>query len=129
MMRLTMKNLLGSSSGMTRNSADFSLQKVSASTAVSKHSSCSISLSRKALSRARVVDITEAMAWSAVEVAAPANHFALCVSGNRESSTWNWVWPLVWLGAISSWMILNTDTMCRSGGGQNSRSEEHTSEL
>ena len=91
MMRLTMKNFEGSSSGITRNSADFSLQKVSASTAVSKQSSCSISESRKALSRARVVDMTEAMAWSAVEVAAPANHLALWVSGSMESNTWNWV--------------------------------------
>ena len=45
-----MKKVCGDSSGMIRKMADFSLQKVSASISVSKHRSCSSSVSRKAFS-------------------------------------------------------------------------------
>ena len=72
-----MKYLVWSSSGSTMKMADFLLQKVSASMAVSKHRICSISLSRKALSRDSTVEITDIMACSEVFRAAPANHVAL----------------------------------------------------
>ena len=55
-------DLLGFSSGMTINRADFSLQKRSASMAVSTQRACSVSLSRKAFNRDMTVDITEAIA-------------------------------------------------------------------
>ena len=61
--------------------ADFWEANSSASMALSKHSTCSSSESRKALSRESTVDMTEAMACSAELSAAPANHRALWVSG------------------------------------------------
>jgi len=57
--------------------ADFSLQNFSASMAVSKQRICSISESRKAFRRDSTVEITEAMACSAVLRADPANQRAL----------------------------------------------------
>ena len=62
--------------------AHFSLANVSASMALSKQMTCSNSLSRNAFSRDRTVDITEAIAWSEVLSAAPANHFDLWFSGS-----------------------------------------------
>lgn len=76
-----MKKVLGFSSGMMINRADFWAQNFSASISVSKHRSCSSSESRKELSLDKAVDITDAMLCSAVFRAAPANHFALCSSG------------------------------------------------
>ncbi len=57
--------------------ADLRLQNFSASMAVSKHRSCSISESRKVLSRERTVDRLDAMATSEELRAAPANQRAL----------------------------------------------------
>ena len=62
--------------------ADFSEANFSASMALSKHSTCSSSESRKALSRDSTVDMTDAMACSAELRAAPANHRALCSEGS-----------------------------------------------
>ena len=75
--RLTIKYLVWSSSGSTIKMADFSLQNFSASMAVSKQRICSISESRKAFRRDSTVEITEAMACSAVLRADPANQRAL----------------------------------------------------
>ena len=72
-----MAYLVLSSSGRTIKIADFWLQNFSASMAVSKHRSCSISESRKVLSRERTVERMDAMAWSAELRAAPANQRAL----------------------------------------------------
>ena len=57
-----MKFLETSSSGMTMNTADFSEQNFSASTAVPKHRICSISESRKLFSRDSAVDSTDIIA-------------------------------------------------------------------
>ena len=84
MIKEIIKNVFGFSSGMTRKIADFSLQNRSASISVSKHKICSSSESRKALSLYNAVDITDAILCSAVFRAAPANHFALCSSGNSS---------------------------------------------
>ena len=75
--RPAMKFLLGSSSGSTRKMADFREANSSASMALSKHSTCSSSESRKAFSLDSTVDMTEAIACSAELRAAPANHRAL----------------------------------------------------
>ena len=56
---------------------DISLAIRSASIALSKHSTCSSSESRNALSRERTVDMTEFMLCSAVVSAEPLNHLAL----------------------------------------------------
>ena len=112
-----MKYLVVSSSGSTTKMADFSLQNFSASTAVSKQRICSISLSRKALSRERTVERTEAIACSAVLRAEPANHLALWLGGSLSSRSWNWFFPLTLEGARSSCTSLNTDTMCRFSTG------------
>ena len=57
--------------------ADFSEANFSASMALSKQRICSSSLSRNAFKRDSTVDMTEAMACSALLRAAPANHRAL----------------------------------------------------
>ena len=57
-----MKFFVLSSSGRIRKMEDFFAAKVSASMALSKHSTCSNSESRKAFSLERTVDITEAIA-------------------------------------------------------------------
>lgn len=88
-MRDTIKNVLGSSSGIMRNTAHFSRQNRSASISVSKQRICSSWESRKAFSRDRAVDITLDMACSAVFRAAPANHFALWSSGSKSIRAWN----------------------------------------
>ena len=62
MSRDTIKKEFGFSSGMTIKTADFSLQNFSASMAVSKHKTCSISLSRKAFRRDIAVLIILAIA-------------------------------------------------------------------
>ena len=82
-----MKYLLMSSSGNTIKIADFSLQNFSASIAVSKHSICSSSESRKLLSLDRAVLMTDSMVWSEVFNAAPASHFALCSGGSFSISS------------------------------------------
>ena len=115
-----MKNVVGASSGMMMKIADFSEQNFSASISVSKHSSCSSSESKNALSRESAVDMTLAIDCSAAFSAAPANHFALCVFGNKSMSCWNWFLPFFVEGANSSCMILKTDTICRFCGAQNS---------
>ena len=76
-MRPAMKFLVVSSSGRIRKMADFSEANFSASMALSKHRICSSSLSRKAFKRDSTVDMTEAIACSALLRAAPANHRAL----------------------------------------------------
>src|SRR5699024_12670713 len=76
----------------------------------------------KAFSRDRTVDMTEAMACSALLRAAPANHRALWSGGSLPIRSWKWLLPLTPLGSRRSCTSLNTETMCR-------RSEEHTSEL
>ena len=114
------KNVAGFSSGMIINSADFSLQNFSASISVSKQRICSSSESRKEFSRESAVDITDAILCSAVLRAAPANHLALWSFGSNSINCWNWFFPFLWEGASSSWMILNTDTIWRSSGLQNS---------
>ena len=84
-----MKKVLGFSSGMIMNTADFSEQNTSASISVSKHRSCSSSESRKAFSLESAVDITLAMDCSPVLSADPANHFALWSSGSISIKLWN----------------------------------------
>ena len=79
--------------------AHFWEQNCSASISVSKHSSCSNSESRKAFKRDRAVLMTEAIACSEVLSAAPASHFALCSSGSRSMSCWNWFLPFWPVGA------------------------------
>ena len=59
-----MKFLLGSSSGRIRKIADFLLAKLSAVMLLSKHNTCSNSLSRKLFNRDKTVDKTDAIAWS-----------------------------------------------------------------
>ena len=114
------KYLLESSSGITKNTADFVLQNFSASNEVSKQSIDSISLSKNVFNLESVVDITDAIDWSDVLSAAPANHFALCSSGSKsiifeksffllESSFFN-----------SSCIILKTVIIWRVPLGQNS---------
>ena len=70
-----------SSSGITKKIADFSLQNFSISTVVSKHNICSISESINAFKRDKTVERTDIIACSPVFKAAPANHFALWLSG------------------------------------------------
>ena len=96
------------------------MQKVSASTAVPKHKICSISESKKQLSRASAVDMTEFIACSLEDSAAPANQRALWSGGRLSMRMWNRVLPFCPLGASSSWIILKIDTMWRSDGSQNS---------
>ena len=107
-----MKFLVVSSSGRMRKMADLFAAKLSASMALSKHSTCSSSESRKVFSRERTVDMTEAMAWSAAVRAEPENQRALCSSGRRSMRSWNSFLPGRMLGARSSCTSLNTDTMC-----------------
>ncbi len=64
------------------------------------------------------VDSTEAIAWSAVLRAAPANHFALWSEGSLSISSWNWLLFFTGEGASKSCIILNTDMICRFSGGQ-----------
>ena len=78
------KFLLGSSSGRIRKMADFSDAKVSASIELSKQRTCSSSESRNALRRDSTVDMTEAIACSALFSAELANHLALWLSGSRS---------------------------------------------
>ena len=112
--------------------ADFFAAKCSALMALSKHSTCSSSESRKALSRDKTVDITEAMACSDAFSAAPANHRALCASGSLSIKSVNQFLPRTPEGANSSCTNLNTDTMCRRSvvwllsGGMNSASRSTT---
>ena len=108
-----MKFFVASSSGKIRNIADLFEAKLSASMALSKHSTCSSSESRKVLSRERTVDMTEAIDCSAAVRAEPENHLALCSSGRRSMRSWNSFLPGKMLGASSSCTSLNTDTMCR----------------
>ena len=77
-----MKFLVVSSSGRMRKMADFSEPNFSALMALSKQSTCSNSESRNALRRESTVDMTEAMACSALLSAAPANHLALWSGGS-----------------------------------------------
>ena len=118
--REIIKYLVLSSSGMTRNTAVFFLQKSSASMAVSKQSICSSSESRKAFSLDNAVERTDCMDCSAVFKAAPANHFALWVSGSFARSSWNWFFPFTLDGASKSCISLNTLMMCLFPSGQNS---------
>ena len=120
MIREIMKKVFGFSSGIIMNSALFSLQNFSASSAVSKQRSCSSSESRNALSLDSAVLMTEDIACSGELSAAPANHLALWVSGSLSIRIWNCVLPLTPEGARSSWMILNTDMIWRSSGSTNS---------
>ena len=64
--------------------------------------------------------MTDAIACSEVLSAAPASYFALCSSGRRSMSCWNWFLPFCPFGASRDWMSLKAERMCRSGGGQNS---------
>ena len=125
-MSVAMKFFVRSSSGRIKKIAHLSEAKVSASMELSKQSICSISVSRNALSRDRIVDMTDAMVWSEALRAEPASHLALCVGGSRSMSAWNpfFSW-LNWLGARRSCVSLNTDMMCRTSaspslGGRNS---------
>ena len=97
---------------------------------LSKHSTCSSSESRKALRRDNTVLMTEAMAWSDVFSAAPANHRALCSGGSFSMRMVNQFLPRTPEGASSSCTSLNTDTMCRRScflsGGRNSASKSTT---
>ena len=97
-----MKYFVLSSSGSTMKMADFSEQKVSVSSELSKHRICSISLSRKAFRRLMAVDSTDAMAWSAELSAAPANHFALWSDGSLSIKSWNRLRFFTGDGAIKS---------------------------
>ena len=114
------KNELGFSSGSMTNTAHFSLQNRSASISVSKHRICSSSESKNELRRDNAVPITLAMDSLEVFSAAPANHLALWSLGSIAMSCWNWFCPFCWEGARSSWMILNTETICLFCGSQNS---------
>ena len=88
--------------------ADFLLAKLSASMGESKQMVCSNSVSRKAFNRDSTVDSTEAMAYSEVFSAAPANHRALWSEGRRFMSTWKRLLPLVSEGSNRSCTSLNT---------------------
>ena len=130
------KFLLGSSSGRIRKMADFLLANVSASMLLSKHNTCSNSLSRNAFKRDSTVDRTDAIACSEVFSAAPANQRALCSEGSLFMRTWNWLLPLFIppAGSKRSCTSLNTETMWRrsrispsiSLGGKNSASRRIT---
>ena len=96
------------------------LTKHSASMTVSKHSICSSSESRKEFSLESAVERTDCMDCSAVFKAAPANHFALWVSGSLAISNWNWFLPFTFDGASKSWISLNTLMMYLFSLGQNS---------
>ena len=65
------KYLVLSSSGITKNTAVFCLQNISASIAVSKHSICSSSESRKEFSLESAVERTDCMDCSAVFLVMP----------------------------------------------------------
>jgi len=72
-MRDIIKNVLGSSSGIMRNTAHYFQQNRSASISVSKQRICGI---QKGIQPGQSVDVTLDIACSAVFRAAPANHFA-----------------------------------------------------